>query len=92
MKVESDFFVEGSEAISIKNYTLTDITRRTLEIQVEFSYPRNITQSVLDPDSLVITFKNPLIFMDSLDYSQLATEEISISTSIQKQRSAEEVT
>ena len=80
MKVESDFFVEGSEAISIKNYTLTDITHRTLEIQVEFSYPRNITQSVLDPDSLVVTFKNPLIFMDSLDFYQLASEEISIST------------
>ena len=82
LKVESDFFAEGSEAISIKNYTLTDITRHTLEIQVEFSYPRNITKSVLDPDSLFVTFKNPLVFMDSIDYSQLANEEISISTSI----------
>ena len=68
LKIESDFYTDESEAIGIKNYTLTRLTELALDIQIDFSYPPNITQSVLDPDNLVITFLDPIVFMDSWDY------------------------
>ena len=68
LKIESDFYEDESAAIGIKNFTLTRLTEFALDIQIEFSYPPNITQSVLDPDNLVITFLDPLVFMDAWDY------------------------
>ena len=36
LKIESDFYTDESEEIGIKNYTLTRITERALDIQIQF--------------------------------------------------------
>ena len=33
--------------------------------------PEKITKRILDPDSLVVTFMDPLMFMDTTDLTQL---------------------
>ena len=43
--------------------------------------PSKITLSVADPDELIITFKKPLIFMDSENFTQLE-EDLAIPTKI----------
>ena len=53
-----------------------------LEIQINFLYPTNITQSVPDPDNLIITFKNPLVFIDKEDFTQLSNTEIRLVTKV----------
>ena len=40
-----------------------------------------ITQSIVDPDSIELLFKRPRVFMDSLDYTQLA-DELSYETEV----------
>lgn len=64
LRVQSDFFIDESDAIKISRFWLTRITEQVLEVSIDFLYPTNITQSIPDPDNLVITFKNPLVFID----------------------------
>jgi len=54
-----------------------------MEIQIDFLYPTNITQSVPDPDNLIITFKDPLAFMDRIDFAKLSDTEIRLVTKVQ---------
>lgn len=83
LKIESDFFIDASEAIKIQSYSLTRITKLLMEIQIDFQYPTNITQSVPDPDNLIITFKDPLAFIDREDFFQLSDSEIRLVTKVQ---------
>ena len=66
--VESDFYTLDSKEISIANFGLISITKRTMELQINFAMPGMITQSIKDPDELIINFTKHLIFMDSEDF------------------------
>ena len=71
LKIDSDFYTSEMPEIQISNYTLTRITDRAIDIQINFEMPGKITQFVSDPDELILTFTKSLIFMDSQDFTQL---------------------
>ena len=82
MKVNSYFYTEEMREIQIRDYKLTKITDREMDIQIDFNIPSKITQSVAEPDVLIVKFTQPLIFMDAEDYTQLE-ENSEISMKIQ---------
>ena len=82
MKVDSYFYTEEMREIQIRDYKLRQITEQHMDIQIDFNIPSKITQSVAEPDVLVVKFTQPLIFMDAEDYTQLE-ENSEISTKIQ---------
>ena len=45
ISVESDFYDDENEEIRVANYSLTRITEREMDIQVDFNMPERITQS-----------------------------------------------
>ena len=87
--MESDYFEEDEPEIQVANYTLTRLTNRALDVQVNFEMPRKITQVASEPDNIAVSFKNGLLFMD-LEQTQL-DNKLSIKTSIKPQMSQAEI-
>ena len=54
--VESDFYSLDSEKIRINNYTLTRLGRDSLDISLDFNSPPSITQSLTEPDHIMLNF------------------------------------
>lgn len=80
LRLESSFFEEGEEAIGIKDYYATRISENLIDIQVDFEHPELVTQSISEPDTLLIELVNGSIFMDKNDFQQLeSTPELQIS-------------
>ena len=68
LRLESSFFENDEEAISIKDYYATRISERLIDIQIDFEHPELVTQSISEPDTLLIELVNGNIFMDKHDF------------------------
>ena len=53
------------EDYAIVTYDLVELTEYSLKIQIYFQRPEKITQSLIDPDTLELSFKFGHIFIDS---------------------------
>ena len=68
LEVGSTFYEEQANEIAIEDYYLTRLTPTTLDIQVIFSYPKQITQTIKEPDYLFVRFTNETLFIDEQDF------------------------
>ena len=66
--VESDYYTPDDEKIIIEDYHATRISERSIDIQLDFLYPKALTRSARDPDQLQIDFKHGEIFMDQVHF------------------------
>ena len=48
----------------IKEYHVTRLTERAMDVQLEFAYPESLATSQSDPDQLIVHFKNADLFVD----------------------------
>ena len=80
--VESSFYARQKQEISISNYTLTRLTERSMDIQIDFTDPTKLSLSSLEPDELIVKFKNPSMFMDKEDATQL-DEDLTVDSPLQ---------
>ena len=71
LSVESSYHDQDDQEISIKDYRLTRLTSRQMDIQIDFNYPKKLTPNDVDPDSLTINFKEEVLFIDSNDFTLL---------------------
>ena len=71
LSVESSYHDQDDQEISIKDYRLTRLTSRQMDIQIDFNYPKKLTPNDVDPDSLTINFKEEVLFIDSTDFTLL---------------------
>ena len=60
-----------------------------MDVQIDFSYPKKITPNDLDPDTLTISFKEEVLFIDSDDFT-LMQGKLQLDIPIRKQITAEE--
>ena len=60
----SEFYEKGDADISIKNMTLLQYENTEISIQLTFSSPGKISQSVLESDTLIVEFTNILMAKD----------------------------
>ena len=72
IRVDSGFYEEKSDEISLFYYNLTRLSESSMDISLNFKQPPKITQIASDPDKLVVNFLRSGIFMDKLDGQQLA--------------------
>ena len=56
---------------SIERLSLVKTTKRTLEIEAEFSDPTAITNNILEPDILDLTIIMSQVFMDAQTLEEL---------------------
>lgn len=50
------------------------MTSTSLDIQVEFSQPKKLAKSLLEPDRLEVDFKEEFIFIDRKNFKELDRE------------------
>lgn len=71
LRVDSTFYDDDSPRIQITDYYLTRMTPQTLDVQVEFAYPDDITPVLTEPDLLLIKFNETNPFIDNQDFQVL---------------------
>lgn len=72
--VESDFYTQESQEIRVSSFSLEKFGDMQMDIQLEFASPSSITQSVSTPDILHLRFKTAWIFVDKVDYTEIASD------------------
>ena len=72
--VESDFYSADDENIRIEDYYATRLTKRSLDVQIDFIHPESLAQSKQDPDKLKIEFIHGEFFIDEKNFAQLDAE------------------
>ena len=90
IRVDSGFYEENSDEISLFYYNLTRLSESSMDISLNFRQPPKITQIASDPDMLIVNFLRSGMFMDKFDGEQLASE-LSIDFQIQPQISLTEL-
>ena len=86
----SSFYENGDPENRVRDYNLTRLTEYAFDLQVWFQKSSSITMSIKEPDQLFIKFKEPLMFMDSIDATQLEVD-LSIDIEITPQYSQDEI-
>ena len=54
LKVHSDFYEDGQMEIGINNHTLVDFRSNIIEISVNFTVPKMLSQDILQPELLEV--------------------------------------
>ena len=62
--MQSEFYEKGDPEINIVSFTLLKFDKTEISIQVTFSDPGMISQSVLESDILIVEFTNILMAED----------------------------
>ena len=60
-------------------------------MQVDFCTPKDLTTSIIDPDTLEIVFSLPSLIVDALTFERLDADEIVYELEIVPQMSSEEL-
>lgn len=76
LRVDSPYLDEEEEQGLILDYKLTRFNVSSFDVQVEFDKSREVPHSLLEPDQLIIRFKDKMLFRGLLDVSQLFVDEI----------------
>jgi len=64
LHIESDQYVNEDPEIEINRFSLVNFNEDQIELQIDFASPNDITKDSSIPDSIFLTCKNNMFFID----------------------------